>query len=152
MLLLVGSVMFFVGATLPLMEIEKFWFFTNSFSLLSSVELLWRKQEFLIAIIFVLFSVVTPIIKIITLFLLVNGTPQWKISKHKVLDLMETWGKWSMLDVFVVAVLFVAVKLESVVNVHLHEGIYWFAASIILLQTLSTWLLFENKLKKSVDG
>lgn len=147
-LLLLSVGMFLVGISLPLMEIEKFWFFTNNFSLLSSIELLWQKQEFLIAVVLALFSIVTPIVKSLSLLFLANTTPCYQGVRQRVLDIMETWGKWSMLDVFVVAVLFVAVKLESIVNVRLHEGLYWFVASIILLQILSTWLLIQNKCKK----
>jgi len=45
---------------------------------------------------------------------------------------MHQYGKWSMLDVFVVAVLLATVKLGAVANVQLHYGLYLFAAAVIL--------------------
>jgi paraquat-inducible protein A len=45
---------------------------------------------------------------------------------------MHLYGKWSMLDVFVVAVLVVAVKLGAIADVEMRFGLYAFAASVLL--------------------
>jgi len=45
---------------------------------------------------------------------------------------MHLYGKWSMLDVFIVAVLVVAVKLAAIVQVEMRYGLYAFAASVLL--------------------
>jgi len=45
---------------------------------------------------------------------------------------MHLYGKWSMLDVFVVAVLVVSVKLGAIASVEMRYGLYAFAAAVIL--------------------
>jgi paraquat-inducible protein A len=50
--------------------------------------------------------------------------------KH--LHWIEYFGKWSMLDVFVVAMLLVTIKLGAVAKVEVHYGLFAFAVSVIL--------------------
>ena len=45
---------------------------------------------------------------------------------------MHLYGKWSMLDVFVVAVLVVAVKLGTLASVEMRYGLYFFSAAVLL--------------------
>ena len=45
---------------------------------------------------------------------------------------MHSFGKWSMLDVFVVAILVVSVKLGAIASVEMRYGLYAFAAAVIL--------------------
>jgi len=41
-------------------------------------------------------------------------------------------GKWSMLDVFVIAIIIVPIKLGALASAKAEIGIYYFGASIIL--------------------
>jgi paraquat-inducible protein A len=50
------------------------------------------------------------------------------------------YSKWSMLDVFVVALLVVSVKLGSLAQAHVELGIYAFAASVVLTMLLAAWI------------
>jgi paraquat-inducible protein A len=51
---------------------------------------------------------------------------------------MHLYGKWSMLDVFVVAVLVVAVKLGAIADVDMRYGLYAFAASVLLTMYITS--------------
>jgi paraquat-inducible protein A len=51
---------------------------------------------------------------------------------------MHLYGKWSMLDVFVVAVLVVAVKLGAIADVEMRFGLYAFAASVLLTMFITS--------------
>jgi paraquat-inducible protein A len=53
-----------------------------------------------------------------------------RLEKH--LHWMHLYGKWSMLDVFVVAVLVAAVKLGAIASVELRFGLYAFATAVVL--------------------
>jgi paraquat-inducible protein A len=53
---------------------------------------------------------------------------------------LSVYGKWSMLDVFVVALLVVSVKLGAMAEARVEIGIYAFAASVILTMLLSAWI------------
>jgi paraquat-inducible protein A len=45
---------------------------------------------------------------------------------------VEAVGRWSMLDVFVVALIVVAVRTSLIDDVSVHAGIYVFTAAIVL--------------------
>jgi len=129
-----------VGMYAPLLELEKFWVFSSQVSLYSSLLSLWHKHEFFLFVLLFLFSVLTPLLKLGVLTLIANQ-PDGLVRQHgRLLRWMETFGKWSMLDVFVVALLLVSVKLGVVATVRLHYGIYLFAAAVLLIQGLSFWL------------
>ena len=49
-------------------------------------------------------------------------------------------GKWSMLDVFVVAVIIVLLTAQRFVSAHLRVGIYLFGTAIILSMLASAWV------------
>jgi paraquat-inducible protein A len=53
---------------------------------------------------------------------------------------VEHLGKWSMLDVFVVAILIVAMKSANVANLHIGIGLYLFTFSVITTQLTSSWI------------
>ena len=45
---------------------------------------------------------------------------------------MEAAGRWSMLDVFVVALIVVGVRTSLIDDVSVHAGVYVFTAAIVL--------------------
>jgi paraquat-inducible protein A len=51
---------------------------------------------------------------------------------------MHLLGKWSMLDVFVVAVLVVTVKLGAMASVEARYGIYAFTAAVFLTMYITS--------------
>ena len=120
------------GLFSPIITLEKFYFFENTVSIASGLLELIDEGQFLLFIIIVLFSIVLPILKLFVLNKLLSPSLSETESLKKYLTWMHHYGKWSMLDVFVVAVLLAAVKLGSVANVQLHYGLYLFAAAVLL--------------------
>jgi hypothetical protein len=102
----------------------------RSFSLAGGIIHLFREHEFLIGAIILLFSIVFPAAKLATLALSFRrGHP----SVHRRLHLLEQLGKWSMLDVFVIAALVVCFKgFPGGSHVQVDWGIYVFGASVVL--------------------
>jgi paraquat-inducible protein A len=78
------------------------------------------------------FSVVLPILKILLLDKLLRSRNRDIERLQKYLHWMHLYGKWSMLDVFVVAVLVAAVKLGAIASVELRFGLYAFAVAVLL--------------------
>ncbi len=144
-LLLLALWAFWQGIFAPLMRLEKFWFFNNQYSLYSSLQTLWEHGEIFLCSFLFLFSVLTPLVKMAGLALIANTGKQFRHVHERFLYILETWGKWSMLDVFVVALLFVSVKLGTLANVTVHEGLYWFGGAVLLIQSLSVWLSWAIK-------
>ena len=146
LLIITALVLLAMGVFLPMMTLQKFYFFENQVSLYSALnELLFNREWILFVVIFI-FSIVFPIVKSLFLFLVVNMGQQKKQAYKTFLKVLSGIGKWSMLDVFVVAILLVTVKLEMIADVQIHQGIYAFGASVLLTMVLTQWIhFFYNK-------
>lgn len=140
LLLLLALATLIIGITAPLLTLIKFSFLENTVSLLSTVQQLYTEKEWFLFIIIALFSLCVPIIKITSLLLILNVSYSLDSFLDKTLRVIETIGKWSMLDVFVVALLLVSVKLGALAKVEVHYGLYSFAASVLLTMGLSYWI------------
>ena len=143
LLIIASLILLGMGVFMPMMTLEKFYFFDNQVSLYSALnDLLFQKEWVLFAAILI-FSIVFPIIKSLFLFLVLN-TAQNNKNKHRtLLHWLANLGKWSMLDVFVVALLLVTVKLDMIANVQIHWGIYAFGGSVMLTMVLTHWINFK---------
>ena len=128
----VAALLLLVGLVAPIITLRKFVLVENTFSVLSGViELLQNGQVFLFLLL-TGFSVVLPILKLGVLYRLVSKNEAMQDRGKQLLHWMHLYGKWSMLDVFVVAVLVVAVKLGAIIDVEMRYGLYAFAASVLL--------------------
>lgn len=116
----------------------------NTYSVLSGAWELFNANEIFLAVVIVLFSVAFPCAKLISLFILCHDGAECSRELH--FKAHAFLGKWSMLDVFVIALLVVSLKLGDMVNVEIHSGIYLFAASVIL--TMSLTHLLHSKFRK----
>ena len=121
-----------VGLISHIITVKKFMLIENTFSVLSGIIQLLKDSQYFLFIIITGFSVVVPLLKITVLYQLINKKNSNSEHIQKYLHWMHLYGKWSMLDVFVVAVLVVAVKLGAIASVEMQYGLYAFAASILL--------------------
>ena len=129
-LIIVSSVLLFIGLNLPILTVRKLWE-KNTFSIISGIMNLWKDKYYFLSIIIFFFSVILPIVKLATLFVI------WSI---KLRDNQRKWllyglgflGKWSMLDVFVTAIIIVSIKLGALASAKAERGIYYFGISIFL--------------------
>lgn len=132
---------FILGVTLPIATVEKFWLIKNQFSLIQSILELANNpsgQNIVLLLIIVSFTFIFPIAKLATMFLQIKH--YGKNWQNTMTRLVETVGHFSMLDVFVIALMVLLLKLRVLVDVSLHVGFYWFASSIILSIVMSFFL------------
>lgn len=134
--LLVADITYVVGIVAPMMSVEQFWVFTETFSLITGALRLFTSGEVLLGVIVVAFSVVFPVWKLWTLHRVWRRTRADEIEGDRRLTLLVQLGRWSMLDVFLVAVVAAIVKLGALVEVQVHAGIYFFATSVIITMVL----------------
>jgi len=140
-LLLIGALALLIyGLQAPILTLEKFYFFSNTVSLLSALQQLAAQGEWGLFVLVGAFSVVFPILKTLVLLAIWNLDPAHGERHRRHLDWLARYSKWSMLDVFVVALLVVSVKLGSLAEARVEAGIYAFAASVILTMLLSAWI------------
>ena len=121
-----------VGLVAPIITLKKFVLIENTFSVLSGVIELLKEGQIFLFIVITGFSIVFPLLKIGVLNKLLSVKEADAANLEKYLHWMHVYGKWSMLDVFVVAVLVVAVKLGAIASVEMRFGLYSFAAAVIL--------------------
>ena len=87
-----------------------------------------KSGSFITGAILFLFSIIFPFWKLSTFFWALYGK-----NEGKAFRMALTVGKYSMLDVFVLAVLVVAIKgLPGGSRVEMEAGIYFFAVSVLL--------------------
>jgi paraquat-inducible protein A len=120
------------GLFAPIITLEKFIVIENTFSVVTGVYQLLREGRWFLFAMIGGFSVLLPVLKLLVLHRLLGRHCHNAVRLRHYLHWMHLYGKWSMLDVFIVAVLVVAVKLGAVAQVKMHYGLYAFAASVLL--------------------
>ena len=135
---MVSNLCFVLGLFSPFIEISHFWFFKHIVTLVNSILQLWSSHDYFLLIVIFLFTIIVPIVKSLFLFYIcLMATPRQAL---KLLYFLHLIGKWSMLDVFVIAIMIVAIKLGALLTVELHFGIMFFAIAIILINLLAQYL------------
>jgi paraquat-inducible protein A len=139
LLILASFVLLLIALSLPLLTVEKMVLWKNEYSVIAGVHGLWEQGQYALAIILFFFSIVFPLFKLAMLgFIWFIRLAEGK--RQAVLHWLGILGKWSMLDVFVVAILIVLVKLGPLAKVQPQRGVYWFAAAIFLSMITSMYV------------
>ena len=125
--------LFILGIFSPLMTVKKWFIFENTFSLLSGLIQFFHAGQYFLFVIVGVFSLAVPLTKMILVAVMTNTSLWTEIGKHKLIYWLSLIGKWSMIDVFIVAILVVVGKFRGVAEVEIHYGLYAFALSVILI-------------------
>ena len=125
------------GLLAPIITLNKFIVIENTFSVLSGTLELLKDGQFFLFILIAGFSIVMPLLKLAVLHKLLTTKETESNNINRYLHWMHLYGKWSMLDVFVVAVLVVAVKLGAIASVDMRYGLYLFAAAVVLTMVVT---------------
>ena len=117
----------------------------ESKTIVGTIEHLYNSQNYPVAITILLFSIVVPLIKSITMIVIII-LKELHIVK-KLLNFFKYLGKWSMVDVFVVSLLLVYLSAGSSQNSYseIENGLYLFLIYVIL--SIITSLVVERLLK-----
>ncbi|MEM9331780.1 MAG: paraquat-inducible protein A [Pseudomonadota bacterium] len=130
-LLLVASVSFGLGISLPLMRFEKLWVFSETPSLLTIVADLWREEEFLLTLVVVAFSILFPALKLLS-------AHQAVYTNKAPMGWTSVLAKWSMMDVLLVAIVVFAAKTSGLASAISQPGLWFFALSAITVAVASS--------------
>ncbi|MBI1176646.1 hypothetical protein GC207_04320 [bacterium] len=138
--MLLAAIGFFVaGIFLPFTAVTKLWLFENQVSVFHGLIVLFKNGELFLFLILFVFTLCFPIVKI-TALLAVWLYPRLTREQAKTFyKFVSHMGKWSMLDVFVVAILVLTVKSGGVASVKVGGGFFMFFVSVMLTQIASTW-------------
>lgn len=132
LLVALATVCFLFGVMLPILKLTRFYLWTDTFSIISVIWTLYQDGEYFLSTILTIFSIIFPIIKIFILTALKTFPLNKAVTREKLLDYLGWLGKWSMLDVLVLALTVFYIKSTGFAEAASLPGIYFFAASVIL--------------------
>jgi len=130
---------FFAGIFLPFTGVTKLWLFENQISVCQGLRVLWQNDELFLFLILLVFTICFPFVKVnalLALWIYPGLTPDQARNFYKFVSHL---GKWSMLDVFVVAILVLTVKSTGVASIKIGNGFFLFFVSVMLTQFASMW-------------
>lgn len=133
-------VLFWPAVLLPILEVEKLGQTKQSSILGGSIELIHHGNWFVGGIV-ILFSIVFPLTKIVLLLELSLLEILHRRHKAWTLRLMEHLGKWSMMDVMLLAFLVMLVKLGDLVEFHFGPAVVAFVVCVMMSMLAS--ILFD---------
>ena len=129
-LLILSNSLLVAGLMMPVMTVRKLWE-KNTFTILTGIQSLYDDKQYFLTFVVFFFSVIFPIVKLTALYT-IWFFPMKAEWRQRILAWLAILGKWSMLDVFVVAVIIVAAKLGVLASAEPEIGIYYFGASVLL--------------------
>lgn len=118
-------------------------------SIFSVLHTFWLNQKYLVLLLVFLFSVMVPMVKLLLSFsVLINIQGRYK---EKMLNIIHAIGKWSMTDVFVVAVLlaFFTMNVDKSTDAWLGHGLYFFTSYSVLSIVIGHYLQTKDDLTTS---
>lgn len=146
-LILAGAIMLIPAHWLPVMETVRFGD-SHTATIIGGVTELWRSGDKPVAVIVFVASLLIPVAKILTLatLLLLANWQTPRVVRHRLMLFKVTdWiGRWSMVDIFVVAILVALVRSGAVMSVYPGSAAISFAAAVIL--TMLAAMSFDTRL------
>ena len=129
-------VLFWPAVLCPILEIEKMGMRQQSSILGGAIDLL-KQGNWLVGGVVLLFSVIFPLTKIVLLLEL--SLLEFLHRRHKAasLKLMEHMGRWSMMDVMLLAFLVMLVKLGNIVQFHFGPAVIAFVLCVAMSMVAS---------------
>jgi len=146
-LLLAATILYIPANTLPIMTVV-FWGEGQPDTILSGVIHLLAGGMWPLALLIFIASIFIPILKLLTLFGLLlslhfktHWRPKDRTTMYRIIKFI---GRWSMVDLFVIALLVALVQFGNTANVSPNLGALSFAAVVIL--TMFAAHLFDPRL------
>ncbi|WP_346428754.1 membrane integrity-associated transporter subunit PqiA [Brenneria tiliae] len=148
MALLITSIMLYIPSNLmPIMITESLGNQMGS-TIMSGVILLWGSGSYPVALVIFIASIMVPTLKMLALGWLcwsVHGREKRDRERlHVVYEIVEFVGRWSMIDVFVIAVLSALVRIGRLMSIYPAIGALLFASVVIL--TMVAAMTFDPRL------
>ena len=133
-LLLVALPLLVAGLAMPAISITRLFVFTDTYSIAGAVFAFWASGNYLLFAMVFFFSLLFPAAKVlIALWVWNTGYEDAAGEKiRRICRLFAAISKWSMLDVFIVALTVLAVEGSLLGAADVHLGIVLFALSVIL--------------------
>ena len=129
-----AALLYLPANLLPVLQIQSSLKGTSQNTILSGVAQFWHDGDYPVALIIFIASVMIPILKVLAIIALCYGarSGRWPYAMTRLYRVTEYIGRWSMVDVFVVAILVGVVQLGSVMAINPGGGAFAFAGVVVL--------------------
>ncbi|WP_188027627.1 PqiA/YebS family transporter subunit [Tolumonas osonensis] len=146
-LLFTAAILYIPANVLPIMITESLGQQTYS-TILGGVVLLWEMGSYPVALVIFIASILVPIVKMLAIAWLCwsvyAGRIHHRRGRTRLYRLTEFIGRWSMVDVFVVAVLVALIRMGKLMSVYPGSAALAFAGVVIL--TMLSAMSFDPRL------
>ena len=148
--LLIAAIIFYIIANInPILVVVKFGVVTEN-TIFGGVLALWEEGNYPIAIIIFLASIFVPLLKfILILYILLNykkpSHGSKKVDQMRLYHITEIIGPWSMVDIFVVAILSGVIHMN---NIKIVAGVGATAFVLMVLLTMLSAMSIDVRLIK----
>ena len=146
--LLIAAMICYIPANVLPMMYSSSLFGSESDTIMSGVVYFWKSGEWYLALIIFFASITVPMLKMIALILLLVTTQRrslWQLQQRtRLYRLVEFVGRWSMLDIYVVAVMCALVQLKALATIVPGPGAIAFGAVVVL--TMFSAMAFDPRL------
>lgn len=148
MALLITSIFLYIPANLLPIMITQVLGTPMPSTIMAGVVLLWSEGSYPVAMVILIASIMVPTMKMIAIgWLCWDANSNKEIDRerlHVIYEVVEFVGRWSMIDVFVIAVLSALVRMGQLMSIYPDIGALLFASVVIL--TMFAAMTFDPRL------
>lgn len=145
--LIAAYILYIPANVLPIMETRSL-FGVQADTIMSGIIYLWHSGSWDLALVVFIASIMVPLLKLIALTLLlisVQRRSTWQpLQRAKLYRIVELVGRWSMLDIYVVAILAALVQIGALATINAGPGALAFGAVVVL--TMFAAMEFDPRL------
>jgi len=147
-----AAILYIPANTLPVMNTSSL-FGAQKDTILSGVAYLWHSGSWPLAIIVFIASIAVPMLKILAICYLAASAnlrmTQQSAQRARIYRIVELVGRWSMLDIYVIAVLVALVQFSAVATIEAGPASIAFGAVVVL--TMFAAMSFDPRLIWDVE-
>jgi paraquat-inducible protein A len=145
--LIAAYILYIPANVLPIMKTSSL-FGAQADTIMSGIIYLWHSGSWDLALVVFTASIMVPLLKLIALTLLlisVQRRSTWQpMQRAKLYRVVELVGRWSMLDIYVVAILTALVQIGALATINAGPGALAFGAVVVL--TMFSAMEFDPRL------
>ena len=146
-LLIAGYILYLPANLLPIMDTGSL-FRAHSDTIMSGIVYLWLSGSWHLAVIVFIASILVPAGKLLALTALVlsvqRGSVGGQLQRTRLYRVVEVVGRWSMLDIYVLALLVALVQLQSLATIKAGPGAIAFGSVVVV--TMFAAMTFDPRL------
>jgi paraquat-inducible protein A len=131
-LLFLAAPLLAAGLLMPAVSITHMFVFTDTYSIAGTVVAFWDNGKLLLMAVVLFFSILFPSTKIVIALWAWSVGPRDHERTRRICHLFAVISKWSMLDVFIVALTVLALEGSLFTAADVHVGVVLFAISVIM--------------------